>query len=150
MKLTRTHALYVTIAVAAHVLIGALHTVAHEGLAVELTRLQDIFVQIVYLGLPILSAILLWTRLARAANASLGLYLGLPILSAILLWTRLALAASFAFVTWYHFILVSPDHVGHLPEGEAQSLFQVTAALMSLMDAGGAWLGSHLARLSGR
>ena len=134
MKLTRTHALYVTIAVAAHVLIGALHTVAHEGLAVELTRLQDIFVQIVYLGLPILSAILLWTRLARAATVMLAI----------------SLAASFAFVTWYHFILVSPDHVGHLPEGEAQSLFQVTAALMSLMDAGGAWLGSHLARLSGR
>ena len=132
MTMSRKHALWATIAVAAHVVIGVIHSVAHEGLGVELTRFQDIFVQSVYLGLPLLAAILVWTPLARAGALILAV----------------SLAASLVFGVWFHFVLVSPDHVAHLPVGDQQLLFRATAVLMALINAGGAWLGLHLVRSS--
>jgi hypothetical protein len=128
--MSRNDSLSLTAAVVAHLAIGVVHTIAHDALVVELTRFQDLFVQIVYLGLPLLAAVLVWTRFSRSA--------------ALLL--TFSMAASLVFGAWYHFLFVSPDHVAHLPEGDQQFLFQATAVLMGLIDAGGAWQGLRLAR----
>ena len=41
----------------------------------------------------------------------------------------------FGFV--YHYVIISPDHVAHLPVGEARGLFRVTAVLLLLTEAFG-------------
>ena len=49
--------------------------------------------------------------------------------------------AALAFGAVHHYVLVSPDHVAHLPEGDAQGLFRATAAAMLVLEAAGAWAG---------
>ena len=124
----------VTIFVVAHLAVGVIHTLAHEGLGVGLTRFQEVFVNGVYVGLPVLAAVLVWTRLAR---------LGVVLLLA-------SITASLVFGVWYHFVFVSPDHVAHLPEGPQRLIFRATAVLMTLVDVGGVWLAAVLARRSRR
>lgn len=126
----RTWTVVATAAVAAHLAIGIAHQVAHDGLGVGLTRFQDLFVQVFYLALPLLAAVLIWTPLTRA---------GAWILST-------SMAASLVFGLWFHFIAVSADHVAHLPAGDDQLLFQVTAVAMGLIDVAGLWLGLRLIR----
>ena len=132
--MSRRNALLATLFVVAHLAVGVIHTLAHEGLGVGLTHFQDLFVNGVYVGLPILAAVLVWTRLHRV---------GAVVLLA-------SIAASLVFGVWYHFVFVSPDHVAHLPQGGQRLLFRITAGLMTLVDAGGVWLGAMLLRAGGR
>ena len=44
------------------------------------------------------------------------------------------MAGSLLFGAYYHYVFVSPDHVSHLPPGDAQGLFRVTAALLSVTE----------------
>ena len=128
--MSRTNAVQATAFVVAHLAIGVIHNVAHDGLGVVLNPSQSGFVNVVYVGLPILAAVLVWTPQARVgAFVLLG-----------------SIAGSLVFGVWYHFVFVSPDHVAHLPEGGQRFLFQVTAALMTLIDLGGVWLGWRLVR----
>ena len=128
--MSRKHTLWATLVVLAHLVVGVAHDMAHKDLVVELTTFQNGFVNLFYLGLPIVAAVLVWTPLARSGAALLAL----------------SMAASLVFGIWFHFIFVSPDHVAHLPAGNQQTLFQVTAALMVLVNAAGAWLGLRLLR----
>jgi hypothetical protein len=130
--MSRKNQLLATLFVVAHLAIGVIHMLAHDGLGVGLTRFQDVFVNSVYVGLPVLAAVLVWTRLYR--------------FGAVLLLA--SIAGSLVFGVWYHFVFVSPDHVAHLPEGGQRLLFQVTAVLMTLVDAGGVWLAAMLLRAS--
>jgi len=41
---------------------------------------------------------------------------------------------SLIFGACYHYILVSSDHVAHLPPGEARGLFRVTALLLLITE----------------
>ena len=62
----------------------------------------------------------------------------------ILVWTRLArwgylllalsMAGALGFGIYHHYIAVSSDHVAHLPPGDAQTMFQATAALLVLAE----------------
>ena len=45
------------------------------------------------------------------------------------------------FGVYHHFVLVSPDHVSHLPAGAAQGLFQVTAAAMAVLELAAVGIG---------
>ena len=51
--------------------------------------------------------------------------------------------ASLLFGLCYHFVVVSPDHVSHLPEGAARGQFVTTAILLlpseAVAAAFGAW-----------
>ncbi len=123
-------ALQATIVVVAHLAVGVVHDLAHQGLVVELTSFQSIFVQIAYLGLPVVAAVLVWTPFSR---------LGLGLLA-------FSLAASLIFGIWYHFLFVSADHVAHLPAGDDQGLFRATAVLMAIVDAVGTWVAVRLLR----
>jgi hypothetical protein len=111
----------VTIAVLAHLVVNLLHGQAHTKLGVGLTNWQQIYVVTVILLAPLVALVLSWTRYARA-----GLWLLL-----------VSMLASLIFGICYHYIIVSPDHVAHLPPGDARGLFRVTALLLVITEIAG-------------
>ena len=104
----------VTLVVLAHLVVNLLHGQAHTELGVELTSWQQVYVYVVILPSPLVALVLTWTRYARV-----GLWL--------LLFSMLG---SLIFGAAYHYIIISNDHVTHLPPGEARGLFRVTALLL--------------------
>ena len=94
--------------------VATAHGLADDWLGVGLNPWQQVFVVIVISIAPFVSLVLYWTRYARQG--------------ALLLWT--SMLAGMLFGIYFHFIAVSPDHVSHLPEGDAQSLFIATAILL--------------------
>jgi hypothetical protein len=75
----------------------------------------------------------------------------MPIAAAALYWTRwqrfgallltVSMTGSFLFGVYHHFVAVSPDHVSHLPEGDARGLFIATAILLAAVEAAGIAFG---------
>lgn len=113
-------ALVGTVAVLIHAVIVLLHGIAHSGLGIELSAWQETYAAIVIVVAPVVAAAVLWTRHAR---------LGLLLLAA-------SMAGSLLFGLYHHYLAVSPDHVSHLPPGEAQGLFRLTALLMAISEVG--------------
>jgi hypothetical protein len=107
-----------TIAVLAHLIVVVLHGSAHTALRVELNAWQNIYVMTVILLAPLVAVVILWTRYHR---------LGLLVL-------LVSMAGSLVFGACYHYFIVSPDHVSHLPPGDARGLFRTTALLLLLTE----------------
>ena len=84
--------------------IATLHGMAHRQLGVDLEPWQWAYVWIVITILPLVALAGYWTRWRRQ--------------SALLL--AVSMLAGMLFGIYYHFIHISPDHVGHLPEGEGR------------------------------
>lgn len=106
----------------AHLLVGKWHGAAHAQLEVALSPAQSLFVYLVVVLAPSVAVILLWTRYAKFA-----------------LWLFLAaMSASLIFGVGYHYLLVSPDNVRHLPGGSttAQVRFTFSAAVLALVEGG--------------
>jgi hypothetical protein len=119
--MTRFSKVAVTITVIAHLIVNLLHGRAHTELGVGLTSFQQFYVIAVILLAPLIALLLSWTRYARAS-----------------LWLLLALMlGSLIFGACYHYIIVSSDHVAHLPPGDARGLFRVTALLLLITEAAG-------------
>jgi len=114
-----------TVAVLVHLVVMVLHGQAHDKLSVGLNAWQNIYVLTVIAIAPLIALLLLWTRYAR---------LGLLVLF-------VSMAGSLIFGVLYHFIVVSPDHVSHLPPGDAQGLFRMTAVLLMLTELFGVVVG---------
>src|SRR6185295_12509863 len=110
----RSVAWIVTVVVLAHLVVNVLHGRAHTELAVELSSWQQFFVIAVILLAPLVALVLSWTRYIKAGS---WLLLG-------------AMLGSLIFGICYHYIIISNDHVAHLPPGEARYLFRVTALLL--------------------
>ncbi len=111
--------------VAVHGLINGAHGAAHWELGVELSKWQETFI-VVVIGLsPLVAAVLLWTAYAR---------LGAVILIG-------SMAAALVFGVYYHYVAVSPDHVEHLPPGDAQGLFRASALFVGASQAFGIVVG---------
>lgn len=109
----------VTIAVLAHLIVNVLHGQAHTSLGVGLSNWQNVYVYTVIVLSPLVALALSFTRYQRAG-----------------LWLLLAsMLGSFIFGLCYHYIIISPDHVSHLPAGEAQGMFRVTAVLLLITEA---------------
>ena len=108
----------VTVAVLAHLVVNVLHGRAHTELGVGLSNWQQFYVLAVILLAPLVALILSWTRYIKA-----GLWLLLG-----------AMLGSLIFGICYHYIIISNDHVAHLPPGEARSLFRVTALLLGVTE----------------
>lgn len=114
-----------TVVVLVHLVVMMFHGQAHQKLGVGISAWQNIFVLVVIAIAPLLAMLLLWTRFAR---------LGLILLV-------VSMGGSLIFGLVYHYIIVSPDHVSHLPPGDAQGLFRMTAGLLMLTELFGVIVG---------
>jgi len=114
-----------TIAVLAHLLVSLVHGYAHTELGVGLSAWQNWYVLIVITVAPLVALSLIWTRHRR---------IGFLLLIA-------SMAGSLTFGAYYHYVAISPDHVSHLPAGDAQGLFRVTAVLLLATELFGAVVG---------
>ncbi len=121
----RTVAWVGTAIVVVHGLVNAAHATAHSELGVEMSKWQETFILVVIGLSPLAAAVLLWTAHAR---------LGAVILAG-------AMAAAFVFGVYYHYVAVSPDHVGHLPPGDARGLFRASALFVAVTQALGTVVG---------
>ncbi|NNL68226.1 MAG: hypothetical protein HKP30_18400 [Myxococcales bacterium] len=114
------------VAVHAAVLLG--HGAAHSDLGVVLALWQQVYAYTLIVAGPLVAAALLGAGRLRP---------GFTLLAVCML-------ASLLFGVYHHYVAVSPDHVAHLPPGEAQPLFRATAAGMGVVEAAGVvigWLG---------
>jgi hypothetical protein len=125
---TRT---WVTIVVVAHLIVNVLHGQAHTSLSVGLNTWQNVYVIAVILLAPLLALALCFTRLIRA-----GLWLLFG-----------SMLGSLIFGLCYHYLIISPDHVAHLPPGDARGLFRITALLLVITEALGATVAGMLLRI---
>lgn len=114
-----------TVAVLAHLIIVLFHGSAHTQLKVDLALWQTAFVLIVIVIAPPLAAILIWTRFSQ---------FGFVLLS-------LAMGAALIFGVYFHYLNISPDHVSHLPPGDVQGSFRLTALLLAITEAIGLTIG---------
>ena len=131
----------IAILVAIHLAVTVWHGNAHTELAIALPPLKNAFVLAVILIAPLVAAALVWTRYVL-----LGLWMFF-----------LSMLGALLFGAYHHYILVSPDNIGHLPHGgaNAQSTFIATAAALALLELASALygafcLGSRRARLHGK
>ena len=106
--------------------VAVIHAQAHIGANIWLSILGKVFVVVVILIAPLLSLFLLHT--AR-----------LEWLGALLL--LLSMLAAFLFGVWNHFLLPGSDNIGHVPPGVWQQPFQVTAVLLTILQAAGIGIG---------
>jgi ACR3 family arsenite efflux pump ArsB len=114
-----------TVSVLAHLVVSIVHGRAHESLAVGLSSWQNLYVLTVIVIAPLIAMLLIWTRLARAGFVLLVI----------------SMAGSLIFGVAYHYVVISPDHVSHLPPGDAQGLFRTTALLLVLTELFGVVVG---------
>ena len=124
--------LWVTIAVLAHLIVTLVHGQAHTSLGVGLSNWQNVYVLTVIVLTPLVALALSFTRYARTG-----------------LWLLLAsMLGSLIFGACYHYVIISPDHVAHLPAGEARGLFRVTAMLLLITETFGVLVGAMALRKS--
>ena len=115
------HRFLVTAVVVAHLIVNILHGQAHTSLAIGLSNWQQLYVVIVILLAPLFALIFSFTRYVRAA-----------------LWLLLvSMLGALIFGVCYHYLIISPDHVAHLPPGDARGMFRVTAVLLVATEAVG-------------
>lgn len=114
--------------VAVHLAATVWHGGAHTKLGILLPPEKSAFVYIVILAGPIVAASLLWTRHLVAG-----------------VWTfLLTMTGAFLFGAYHHYVLVSPDNIGHLPPGAAaaHSHFISSAAAIALIELASALYGA--------
>jgi hypothetical protein len=114
--------------VAIHLAATLWHGSAHTQLAIALSPEKTIFVYVVILIAPIGAAALIWTRYN---------WIGL--------WAFfLSMLGALLFGAYHHYMLVSPDNIGHLPAGspESHTQFITSAGLIALLELGSALYGA--------
>ena len=116
----------VTLAVVAHLIVTLVHGRAHTGLGVALANWQQVYVMVVILLAPLVALVFSWTRFARV-----GVWLLL-----------VSMLGSLIFGAVYHYVVISNDHVAHLPPGDARGLFRTTALLLVITEAFGVVVGA--------
>ena len=118
----------IAVLVAVHLAVAIWHGNAHTALAIALPPEKNAFVFVVILIAPLVAAILVWTRYVVAG-----------------VWTFfLSMLGALLFGAYHHFILVSPDNVGHLPIGsaDAQAMFASSATAVALLELASALYGA--------
>jgi amino acid permease len=103
-----------------HLAASIWHGDAHTRLAIALPPEKNIFVYVVILIAPLVAVSLVWTR-----YSTIGLWvLAISMIGALL------------FGAYHHYVMVSPDNIGHLPEGsaEAHSQFTSSAAVIAMLE----------------
>ena len=113
--------------------VSILHGIAHQTLGVGLSHAQTLFVVVVIAAGPVLAAFLLRLRFDSSGPMVL----------------LLVMAASLIFGIWNHYVAMSPDHVSQvsaLPNKLWSHIFQITAALLAVLETIGAWMAVKLLR----
>ena len=128
--MTTTHKTRISVAIVVlvHLVVNVLHGQAHTSLGVGLSSWQQVYVIVVILLAPLVALVLSLTRLLR-----LGLWL-----------LFVSMLGALVFGACYHYVIISADHVAHLPAGDARGMFRVTALLLLITEA----LGVAVAGLS--
>ena len=119
--------LIISTLVIAHLIATLWHGDAHSTLGIDLPTLKTLYVFVVVLAAPIVSAILIWTRFTVFG---VGLF-------------AISMAGAFVFGAYHHYVLVSPDNIAHLPTAlaEAHSQFIESAALIAIIELFSSFLG---------
>lgn len=127
----------ITALVVIHLAATLWHGDAHTKLAIGLPPEKTAFVFVVILIAPVVAAGLIWTR-----YVSIGLWVFF-----------LSMLGALLFGAYHHYVMTSPDNIGHLPAGtpEFHSQFISSAAVIALLELvsvlyGAYCLGSHRAR----
>ena len=128
-KVNRSNAVrFALYAVVAHAAVLVAHSTAHEILGVKASPAQLVFIVAIIIVAPLVAGLLFWKRKEKAG--------------ALLLIC--SMIGSLVFGVYYHFVADTTDHVSHVarmtPFGWAV-VFQLTAFLLALIEAFGAWAG---------
>ena len=118
----------ITTFVAVHLAVVVWHGNAHSALAIALPPMKNAFVLMVIVIAPILAAWLVWTRFTLAG-----------------VWVFfISMLCALLFGVYHHFLMISPDNIGHLPQGgaDAHSAFIGTAAALALLELASALYGA--------
>lgn len=117
---------YATIVVVIHAIVVALHGLAHEKIPVSLSLLQSLFVGSIIVIAPLSAMILLWTPFQQVGS-----------------WLLLSsMAGANLFGVYYHFIVISPDHISQVPFAGFGILFRITTILLFLTEGLGCGVGA--------
>ena len=121
---------WLSLVVAAHLVISALHGTAHNGAHVPLSAAGTLFVFAVIVAGPLVGVALMWW-VERVGG-----------------WiVALTMAGSFIFGFLNHFVFASPDHVAHVAT-PWRPLFATTAVLLAVTEALGFVLALRLVQKS--
>ena len=124
----KSAAFYGTGIVLAHLLVNIVHGAAHTHLHIELSPAGMAFVVVVILLCPLLAMFLLWTTRRR---------LGLLLLAS-------SMAGALVFGLYHHFVMAGLDQLGQQGSGPWASAFAITAWLLAITEAGGAFFALYL------
>ena len=118
----------ITVLVVIHLAATLWHGDAHARLAIELPPAKTVFVFLVILMAPVVAAGLVWTR-----YVSIGLWVFV-----------ISMLGALLFGAYHHYVMVSPDNIGHLPVGspEFHSQFISSAAAIALLELASALYGA--------
>ena len=118
----------IAVLVAIHFAVALWHGNAHTALAIALPLEKNAFVFIVILIAPLVAASMVWTRYALV-----GVWMFF-----------LSMLGAMLFGAYHHYILVSPDNIGHLPHGspDTQATFITSAAALALLELASALYGA--------
>jgi len=108
-----------------HLAAAIWHGQAHSEVPVPLTSAQTAFVFVIILALPIVGAGLIWTRFESAAAWIIAL----------------SMLASLLFGVINHFVVMSPDNIGRVPQHAWHQSFVLSAYLLAATEGLGAVLG---------
>ena len=111
-----------------HLAVAIAHGAAHQGAEVALSPAGNLFVYVVIIAGPLVG--LLWSRVT---GSSAGAWL-----------IAATMAGALLFGLVNHFLIVSPDHVYHVPE-PWRLWFGATAVLLLITEAFGALVGFRCA-----
>jgi hypothetical protein len=115
-----------TIIVIVHALVIILHGLAHSKIPVSLSPFQSLFVGLVIVIAPIAAMFLLWTPFQRMGSQ---LLLG-------------SMAGALVFGGYFHFMMISPDHISQVPFVGWGIIFRITAILLPLVEGIGCVVGA--------
>ena len=119
-------AFYGTLTAAVVTLIHLAHGISHLAHGVPLASWQWVYTTLIIFVAPVVAAVLLWGRFARAGA-----------------WLLMAsMAGSLAFGVLFHYLASSPDNAFTLQPGAWRVPFVVTAILVSLSEAVGVAVGA--------
>lgn len=124
----RSSILVATVVIIHHA-IAFLHGGAHDDLAIPMAAWQTGFINLVIILLPLVGIGLLFSRLRRY-----GLYAVIA-----------GMSGALVFGIVHHYMLVSPDHISHLPAAEAHvhATFSWTAGTIAMLEGVAAALAAY-------